>query len=150
MSDGIAGRLCGVVTPIAPTRLVKRGSTVWLIQCLCGRTRLLPRHRFFPHGAKSCGRDCPFFQCVEVLWGREYDKLKVLRVPPRIRGGMRSARRYWFCLCRCGVIRWVSQQNLKSGHATSCGCSRYDREQLQQRARQMIRGAHGRWAGIRK
>jgi len=36
--------------------------------------------------------------------------------------GLREGREYWECLCRCGKVKYVQAQALKSGKAKSCGC----------------------------
>ena len=36
-----------------------------------------------------------------------------------------SGHRRWLCRCDCGEVRPVLASNLKSGHSTGCGCSRY-------------------------
>ena len=34
----------------------------------------------------------------------------------------------WLCQCTCGRTAVVSRKNLITGHTTSCGCSRYDKD----------------------
>lgn len=34
----------------------------------------------------------------------------------------------WLCLCDCGTKRPVRQQNLVTGHSTSCGCLHRERK----------------------
>jgi len=41
--------------------------------------------------------------------------------------GLREGREYWECECRCGKVRFVQAQALKSGKAKSCGCFRAEK-----------------------
>lgn len=53
------------------------------------------------------------------LSGKRFGKLTVIKYLYR-----NKTNYYWECLCDCGKIKNISRQNLKSGTATSCGCSR--------------------------
>lgn len=39
----------------------------------------------------------------------------------------KNSHRYWLCQCSCGNTKVISQDSLKRGHTTSCGCFRSDR-----------------------
>ena len=36
---------------------------------------------------------------------------------------LRGKTTYWYCVCDCGVERWVSNIDLKRGKSRSCGCA---------------------------
>lgn len=55
------------------------------------------------------------------LVGKQFGRLTVTRLSAeRTKAGQPK----WECLCSCGATRLVIQGDLKSGHTTSCGCSR--------------------------
>lgn len=53
------------------------------------------------------------------LIGKKFGRLTVTRRAPSV--GDKSR---WFCVCSCGTERNVSQSNLITGKAKSCGCLR--------------------------
>ena len=54
------------------------------------------------------------------LTGQRYGKLLVVERAPT--ASARAAA--WSCRCRCGQVKVVLAQELKSGHTRSCGCGR--------------------------
>ena len=64
------------------------------------------------------------------LVGGTYGFLTVVKeVEPIPTKNNRRIRR-WLCLCECGTETVVRHGNLRSGSIRSCGCHRYDREDL--------------------
>lgn len=55
------------------------------------------------------------------LTGEHFGRLVVLGFAETI-----GTRAYWSCRCECGKDRLVCGNKLRSGHTTSCGCSRAD------------------------
>lgn len=56
----------------------------------------------------------------ENLIGQRFGKLVVKELLPSNGKGHRR----WNCLCDCGNMHIATTGNLKSGHATNCGCSK--------------------------
>ena len=56
----------------------------------------------------------------ENLVGKRYGKLIVKELLP----SNGSGHRRWLCQCDCGNIHEATTGNLKSGHATNCGCGK--------------------------
>ena len=60
---------------------------------------------------------------VDNMIGKIFGKLTVLsKAPKNIKAANRCNR--YFCKCECGNIVNVNGAALRSGHTTSCGCSR--------------------------
>lgn len=58
--------------------------------------------------------------------GSKFGRLKVIgESAPRIRANGKK-RPMWLCHCDCGREATVSQENLRGGNSTSCGCLRID------------------------
>lgn len=57
---------------------------------------------------------------TKCLYGRRFGRLTVKEVCPRIPG----ERTKWFCVCDCGNVLEVTDNNLISGGTTGCGCTR--------------------------
>lgn len=59
------------------------------------------------------------------LVGHRFGHLLVQREAPKLSKEQNKAnnyRRYWICLCDCGVVCLSEQSQLRSGHKISCGC----------------------------
>lgn len=61
----------------------------------------------------------------EDLTGQKFGRLTVLEATDQ---KTKDGRRIWKCQCDCGNIKFTSNQNLKRGHCTSCGCK--NKEQI--------------------
>lgn len=62
----------------------------------------------------------------EDLTGHPFGRLTVQGYSHSIKRGPRQYP-YWNCRCECGTVKPVSVDNLRSGHAKSCGCLSPDR-----------------------
>lgn len=60
---------------------------------------------------------------VDDMIGKTFGKLIVLSRAPKDNNAANRCIRY-FCKCECGNIVNVNGAALRSGHTTSCGCSR--------------------------
>lgn len=54
--------------------------------------------------------------------GKRFGRLTVIEVDHEGRNGP-----YWLCKCDCGNVKVVSNNNLKTGNSTSCGCKQRER-----------------------
>lgn len=106
----------------------KRGHAYWLCHCLCGTMHTALGSNLIQGSIQSCGcllnRDKrkdltgqPFGQLIvqSMTWSRGHGKAH--------------------CLCICGAFHTVSVSNLMSGHTTSCGCLKKDRNRPDLQAR---------------
>ena len=59
----------------------------------------------------------------ESLIGKKFGRLTVLKIAPKDPELKSRCIRYE-CKCDCGKIVVVNSNSLKTGHTTSCGCSR--------------------------
>lgn len=57
------------------------------------------------------------------LSGQKFGRLTVTATHEVRAGG----NMYWLCECECGNSKWAAAQKLKSGSATSCGCTKSER-----------------------
>ena len=60
---------------------------------------------------------------VNEMIGRKFGKLTVLSEAPKDNNMANRSLRYT-CKCDCGNIIIVNGNSLRTGHTTSCGCSR--------------------------
>lgn len=60
---------------------------------------------------------------IDQMLGKTFGKLTVLSLAPKDPNAANRCSRY-FCQCECGNIVNVNGAALRSGHTTSCGCSR--------------------------
>lgn len=59
---------------------------------------------------------------IENLVGKKFGMLTVIEQTKSKNN--KNRKRYWKCKCECGNIVITTTDNLKSNHATSCGCKR--------------------------
>lgn len=57
---------------------------------------------------------------IKDLTGIKFGKLTVIKITPE----RKNRQVVWECLCDCGNTVYVVGQALRTGHTTSCGCSR--------------------------
>lgn len=109
------------VTSRGPTD--KNRNVTWWCACDCGKQReKTARGDHLKSGAiKSCG--ClNIGSPVEDLIGQKFGKLTVISRGPSTKAGKVA----WWCACDCGkqMEKPVQGSNLKSGHSTTCGCTK--------------------------
>ena len=104
------------------------GKSKWKCECECGTIKEVEGNSLRRGGSKSCGcargRDKRFIDMTGwKMWehGVPNSKIIVLKELPN-EGG----HPLWECKCNCGNPKTfkVDGANLRSGHTTSCGCSR--------------------------
>lgn len=121
--DHLLGRRFGKLLVIGFA--YKRGKQLfWFCRCDCGQEKAIWRGCLAYGKSRSCGR------CFrgESLVGRRFGRLLV-ETP----GESRAGKRYWNCLCDCGVRLPVSGWGLRSGRAKSCGCQKIAKAQARAR-----------------
>ena len=93
---------------------VKRylGDGKWECKCKCGRS-VTALGKYLKNGRiVSCGN-----HKMDDLTGKTFGYWKVIKYAGNLR---------WTCQCKCGTIRDVLAQALKSGRSQSCGCGGQD------------------------
>lgn len=68
------------------------------------------------------------------LAGERFGRLTLTKEAPKTRN------RRWECLCDCGRMTLVYQQNLWSGRVQSCGCLRKDNARARRKDRVVVNG----------
>lgn len=118
----LTGQRFGRLTAVA--RVKQSRMSQWRCICDCGAEAIVYAAHLLAGRTKSCG--CYRLQRNSEtklidLTGQRFGRLTVLS---------RSAhpgRVHWCCACGCGQEVAVRANHLKSGHTTSCGCTRADR-----------------------
>lgn len=88
------------------------GDGKWECECKCGRT-VIALGKYLKNGRiVSCGN-----HKMEDLTGKTFGYWKVIKYAGNLR---------WTCQCKCGTVRDVLAQALKSGRSQSCGCGGID------------------------
>lgn len=96
----------------------------WVCECDCGNVVSVLQCNLGSNKVNSCGclRVAAAAERRHDLTGKTFDRLTVIEEALRVHG-----RRRWRCKCKCGKVTIVEQNNLTSGHTTSCGCFRKER-----------------------
>jgi len=117
----LIGKTFGLLTVIEFIGRVggsRNGSWLWRCVCSCGgqidRTSV-ELSRYHQHcGCKS--REIP-------MLGRRFGKLQVDHF---VGNAPNSRHRLWHCICDCGGETIAEGYNLRSGHTSTCGCSKIE------------------------
>lgn len=117
------------------------GKSKWKCECECGTIKNVDGNSLRRGGSKSCGK-CKKHSNNFIdmtgwnMWehGVPNSKITVIQQLPS-EGG----HALWECKCNCGNPKTfkVDGGNLRSGHTTSCGCSRIG-QNIKKRTGQMI------------
>lgn len=101
----------------------------WLCKCDCGNPNLVSvsSSNLRRNQVKSCG--CLIHEkrgprTVPDMTGQIFGELTVLSRNLDYYELKRDGKSYWNCLCSCGNICVYSNNVLKAGRATSCGCQK--------------------------
>ena len=111
----LTGQRFGQLVVVRQTDERRSGAVVWECKCDCGNTKFVPANNLRSGNTTSCG-------CAVILdiAGQRFGKLVAVR-PTEER---QQASIVWECKCDCGNTRFVSVNQLRSGHVKSCGCGR--------------------------
>ena len=94
----------------------ENNTVYWVWQCKCGNYIKTSSSSVKAGKTKSCG--CiPNTTNLIDLTGQKFDKWTVLEKAPS-----RNGHVYWLCQCKCGNIKEVKADSLRSGRSKSCGC----------------------------
>lgn len=120
-SLNLIGQRFGKLVVLQKAKTVNRKS-MWLCQCDCGNTKILPGVELKRGRIKSCG-------CLvkQTNGKREFKDItsqrfgKLVAIKPLDNNN--SKRIYtWLCKCDCGNQIIVRGDSLRSGKTSSCGC----------------------------
>jgi len=93
----------------------KNGNKLWVCECICGNTVVVPSSKLNFGKKKNCG-------CKSVskksLINQRFGNLTVKK-----RIGYWGHNAVWLCLCDCGKEIAEKGPLLRNGSTTSCGCS---------------------------
>jgi hypothetical protein len=125
LSKDRQGAVYGLLTVVRLSHKGKKGEAYWICVCACEeRIEVIVRGSHLTDGqTRSCG-------CIRRLneVGNTYGQLTVLRLASMSEGAPRD-KGYWVCCCTCTEREIVvSGHDLRSGHTTSCGCSRIHKD----------------------
>jgi hypothetical protein len=91
---------------------------LWLCQCDCGNTIVVPTGRLTNSNTSSCGCLSQELNHPDLV-GQRFGMLTVVEAV-----GIRKSRSIWKCLCDCGHEKEVQISKLRGGGVRSCGCLR--------------------------
>ena len=125
----LRGKTYTRLTPIC--RVFDKSTTAyWACQCECGNYARIRGGHMLQSRIKSCG--CLQQESMKMchrkhyspnhadLLGQQFNYLTPIRYLGRGSGN----HAMWECQCECGNVITVSATHLKTGHTTSCGCSK--------------------------
>lgn len=103
----------------------ERHRSLWLCECDCGNTKVVPRPSLLSGSTTSCG--CKQHERkFEDLTGQRFGNLVVREFYDVNQHRMSR----WVCDCDCGNTVIVVRSSLVNGSTTSCGCKRHDIDDL--------------------
>jgi hypothetical protein len=100
----------------------KRGSTMWLCVCDCGRQTIKRGQELTRGHTKSCG--CYRFLLLNLFYNSQTIDIKGLKIGRLevIDYDSPNNLNYYKCQCSCGNTCIVLKRNLLKGKTKSCGC----------------------------
>ena len=93
----------------------KKGSRLWLCECICGNTAKVATKRLTSGQKTHCG--CKSIRKRNLV-NQKFGDLTV----KEFAGIDKWKRRIWICDCTCGNTVKVASNQLTSGRKTHCGC----------------------------
>lgn len=123
----LLGQRFGKLVVVERTENNRRGCTMWLCRCDCGKFNIVSGLNLRSGHTKSCG--CYARERVRNtaydLTGKRFERLVVIRKDHEGKRG-----RYWLCQCDCGNAKVACGSDLMSGRTKSCGCLHADNAKL--------------------
>lgn len=112
----LTGQKFGRLTVIEMAKERRRGSTIWICKCECGKIKLITSDKLRQGKNTSCG----FGKCKSNfvnLIGKKFGKLTVIELT-----NLKSGRNFvWKCKCECGKEKNIGGEFLHKGKSKSCG-----------------------------
>ena len=125
----ISGNIYGLWTVLDKNKS-KKGNTLWLCKCRCGKQKWVHYSALSSGQSKSCGTCLFRLKPPKVLLHeKRFGRLIVLDKWRRVRRSIYGLEFQWLCKCTCGndSTFWYSTSHLKSGGVLSCGCLKIER-----------------------
>lgn len=122
----LTGQKFGCLTVIKRSERKAKSGSMWDCICDCGNIVTVARCNLISGNTLSCGcKRITLMRKTRIesgltknLTGKRYGRLYVIKKSD-IRSGSNPV---WDCMCDCGNIVSVIQENLLNGHTKSCGC----------------------------
>lgn len=102
----------------------KGKSYYWLCRCECGEEKIVRSDGLINGRSKSCG--CSK-ESVELTQGKRFGSLVLIRKTNEL---YKDGSYLYECKCDCGNTIKTTSSRLKNGHIQSCGCGRYQIDDL--------------------
>lgn len=123
----LTGMRFGRLTVIEKYEYSGKSGSRWYCKCDCGKLIIVAACNLKSGNTKSCGCEKVFMMretrnkngLTKDLTNHKFGQLEVLEKSER-RSGTNPV---WVCICSCGNIAEVIQENLLNGHTSSCGCN---------------------------
>lgn len=117
----LTGQRFGTLTVLRKSSVIAKSGAAWDCQCDCGRITTVTSANLKSGNTRSCG--CQQRRLNEKdLAGMTFGNLQAIRKSSK-RSGTNPV---WECICSCGTVTAVIQENLLNGHTRSCGCLKFD------------------------
>lgn len=114
--NDLVGKKIGKLTIIKRLPM-KKSYVEYECLCDCGNTIIKAYSNLVSTVGEKCCSNCKTPK-VEDISGKRFGRLTAIKYIGKSKG----KQTLWECKCDCGNIAIVHQQNLKSGHTSSCGC----------------------------
>lgn len=114
--NDLVGKKIGKLT-IMKRLPMKKSYVEYECLCDCGNTIIKAHSNLVSTVGEKCCSNCKTPK-VEDISGKRFGRLTAIKYIGKSKG----KQTLWECKCDCGNIAIVHQQNLKSGHTSSCGC----------------------------
>lgn len=101
------------------------GSVIWKCQCDCGNITTATTRSLLSEDRKGMKRSCGCLQrdAMKSRWvdrtGEKYGRLTLVEY---------IGNTYYLCKCKCGTVKKVRIDGIRSGAVVSCGC--YNKERV--------------------
>lgn len=126
----LTGKKFGRLTPLYVLDERRGIKVVWHCKCDCGNEKNITSGDLLSGKTISCGcynsekaRQKRFVDMV----GERYGKLLVVSLSEKVD---KYNRRYWNCICDCGLSKVAREGSLRSGALISCGCVKSKAEMI--------------------
>lgn len=117
----IRGQKFGNLTVIRDSgRRASNGAAIWVCKCDCGKDFDCPSGSLLQGRVMDCGCNKVHANTSDIE-GCMFGDLTVLHIDRDNRSGDRL---HWLCKCICGNLRSITTNELTSGRAISCGCTK--------------------------